>query len=263
LLADIPLDLFVLFSSASSLLSSAALGSYSAANAFLDALAHHRRASGKPALSINWGPWMEAGMAARLLTEEKSKGSPHEGIANGVGLLSTDQALRALERLLEDGAVQTGVMPMDWDTWQRWSYGSLTVPPYLSLLISGSDSGVQPKTNEEFNRENILNAHPESRMELVDGYLAKQMARIFKVALASVDREKSISNMGFDSLMSIELKNRIEADLGVSVAMARLIQGPTLSELTTWVTDVLAARESDEAVATIGLPVSEFEEGVL
>ncbi len=55
LLADVPLDLFVLFSSFSSLLSSPMLGSYSAANVFLDALAHHRRAIGKVALSVNWG----------------------------------------------------------------------------------------------------------------------------------------------------------------------------------------------------------------
>src|SRR6202040_2359481 len=55
LLADLPLDLFVLFSSSSSLLSSPMMGGYSAANVFLDALAHHRRATGKAALSVNWG----------------------------------------------------------------------------------------------------------------------------------------------------------------------------------------------------------------
>ena len=82
---------------------------------------------------------------------------------------------------------------------------------------------------------------------MVSGYLAKQMSRILKVSLASVEYETPISNMGFDSLMSIELKNQIETDLGVSVAMARLIQGPTLLELTDWVMQLLATTQSVEA----------------
>jgi myxalamid-type polyketide synthase MxaC len=262
LLADAPLDLFVLFSSSSSLLSSPMLGSYTAANAFLDALAHHRRSLGKPALSINWGPWAAAGMAARLLGSEGSKGNPRREIANGAGVLSTERALEALERLLEEGAVQTGVMPMDWARWQRWSYGNLPVPPYLSLLISGSDPEVPPHASEGFSREAILGAQSEIQKEMVDNYLANQMARILKVALAAVDRETPMPRLGFDSLMSIELKNRIESDLGVSVAMARLIQGPTLLELAAWVTDVLVAGQSVDATPAVGSSV-EFEEGVL
>ena len=69
--------------------------------------------------------------------------------------------------------------------------------------------------------------------------------------------------MGFDSLMSIELKNQIETDLGVSVAMARLIQGPTLLELADWVMHLLAAPQLADATAAVVSSVSEFEEGVL
>jgi acyl carrier protein len=67
--------------------------------------------------------------------------------------------------------------------------------------------------------------------------------------------------MGFDSLMSIELKNQIEIDLGVTIAMAKLIQGPTLIEVTDWVTEQLSAVETVGVAVTI--PSSEFEEGVL
>ncbi len=146
LLADVPLELFVLFSSFSSFLGPPMLGSYSAANMFLDALAHHRRSLGQVGLSINWGPWAEAGMAARLLATEESKGGQLKGIHNGARVLSTQGALEAMERLLEEGAVQTGVMSIDWKAWHRWNYGGLAVSPYLSLLISGSDSRVAGKT---------------------------------------------------------------------------------------------------------------------
>jgi acyl transferase domain-containing protein len=261
LLADIPLELFVLFSSSSALLSSPMLGSYSAANAFLDALAHHRRATGKVALSVNWGPWAEAGMAARLLTEEESRRDWLSGAINGVSMLSTQQALRALERLLEDGAVQTSVMSIDWAAWQRWSHGSLAVAPYLSLLISGSDSGLARTRSDGESRERILAAQPETRSEMVRSYLAKRMARILKVPVASVETEKPMPNMGFDSLMSIELKNQIEMDLGVGVAMARLIQGPTILELTNWLMDLLDTEAF--AGAAVASPANELEEGVL
>ena len=264
LLADIPLDLFVLFSSFSSFLGPPMLGSYSAANVFLDALAYHRRSLGKVGLSINWGPWAEAGMAARLLATEESKGDRWKGIPNGVGVLSTQRALEAMERLLEAGAVQTGVMSIDWKAWHRWTYGGLAVPPYLSLLISRSDSGLAGKTAKgDSRRERILGVQSEQRAEMVGSYLAEEMARILKVPLASVDREKPIVNMGFDSLMSIELKNQIETDLGVSVAMARLIQSPTILELTDFVVNLLVDSHDADATAAVGSLIGEFEEGVL
>jgi polyketide synthase 12/epothilone polyketide synthase D len=93
--------------------------------------------------------------------------------------------------------------------------------------------------------------------------LAKQIAHILKVPLASVDSEKPISNMGFDSLMSIELKNQIEIDLGVSVAMAQLLQGPTLVELTDWVIRLLVAVQPTGTTCTVPTSANEFEEGVI
>ena len=262
LLADVPLDLFVLFSSSSSLLSSPMMGSYSAANVFLDALAHHRRATGKKAVSINWGTWSEVGMAIRFQAREDFKRQTRTGTNTGVGVLPTRRALEALERVLEDDAVQAGVMPIDWEAWQR-SYANVAVAPYLSLLISGDHAGVALKPSDGECRKRMLAAPPEARGEIVTDYLTKQIARILKVPLVSVDSEKPIFTMGFDSLMTIELKNQIEVDLGVSVAMGRLIQGPTLLELADWVMHLLSAAQVADATPTVHSPVREFEEGVL
>jgi acyl transferase domain-containing protein len=264
LLADIPLDLFVLFSSFSSFLGPPMLGSYSAANVFLDALAYHRRSLGQVGISINWGAWEEAGMAARLLIDEESNGNRLKGIHNGARVLSTQLALEAMERLLEEGAIQTGVLSIDWKAWHRWTYGGLAVAPYLSLLISGQHSRVAGRTAKaDSPRELILGAQLERRSEMLDSYLAEEMARILKVPFSSVDREKPIVNMGFDSLMSIELKNQIETDLGVSVAMSRLIQSPTISELTDFVLNLLTDSRGVDPTAGVSSSMSEFEEGVL
>ncbi len=262
LLADVPLDLFVLFSSSSSLLSSPMMGSYSAANVFLDALAHHRRSMGRAALSVNWGTWGEAGMATQFQSREESKRQGRTGAIKGVGLLPTQGALEALEQLLEEDAVQAGVMSIDWASWQQ-AYGGLAIAPYLSLLISGSDSGGQSRKTNGGSREAILADQPETRAQMLGEYLTKELARILKVPAASIEGDLPISNMGFDSLMSIELKNQLETDLGVSVSMARLLKGPTLMELTEAVLDLLETIQSTEGAFAVAAAGNEFEEGVL
>ena len=263
LLADIPLELFVLFSSSSSFLSSPMMGSYSAANVFLDALAHHRRATGKAALSINWGTWAEAGMATRFLATEESKRHRRTGIPKGVGVLSTQRALEALERLLEDGAVQAGVMSIDWKAWQR----CLRRPRRCSLPFAADFRKRFWGGEQDRQRRQPPRAHSgrSTRGARGDGerLSGEEMARILKVPLASVDRETPIVNMGFDSLMSIELKNQIETDLGVSVAMARLLQR-SHAHGTDGLGDASArAVRSLPTRPRVPSSVNEFEEGVL
>jgi acyl transferase domain-containing protein len=262
LLADIDLEFFVLFSSSSSLLSSPLMGGYSAANAFLDALAHHRRALGRTALSINWGTWGDTGMATRFLSDEGFKRQGRSGATKGLGALSTRKALEALSRLVESGAVQAGVIPINWEEWRR-TYVTLTRAPYLSLLMSETEARAENQTAGHQQRERVLSAPPEARAEVLRSYLAESIASILKVPLASIDAEKPISSLGFDSLMSIELKTQIEKDLAVGVAMARLIEGPTLIELTRLLVDSLAKAGNTNRAATASVEATEWEEGQL
>jgi phthiocerol/phenolphthiocerol synthesis type-I polyketide synthase D len=195
---------------------------------------------------------------------EESKGIRWKDVPNGVRTLSTQRALAAMERLLEEGAVQTGVMSIDWKAWYRWTCGNVAVPPYLSALISKSDSAVSAtEVKGNSRRERILCVQLDPDAEMVGNYLSEEIARILKVPLASLDRGKPIVGMGFDSLMSLELKNQIETDLGVSIAMARLIQSPTILELSGFVVELLENSRDVDATAAANSSILEFEEGVL
>ncbi|MGO8676240.1 MAG: type I polyketide synthase [Limisphaerales bacterium] len=262
LLARTPLDMFVLFSSASALLNLPGLGAYSAANVFLDALAHHAHAMGRPMLSVNWGAWSETGMAARLPSLSKPGPQARAGTLKGVSGLSTSQALEALEQLLNHRAVQAAVIRIDWGEWRR-SGERLARAPYCSALMDEIPADEQNEKPSKARAEHILAAHVEARTELLIPYLLEEVAEILKAPADALDPEKPISQMGFDSLMSIELKTRLESDLGVAVAIARLMQGPPVVELAGWVAQLLPERGNTGQWVAASAKTQEWEEGDL
>lgn len=247
ILKDIKLDFFVLFSSASSVLNSPMLGGYAAANAFLDGLAHYRHGQGQPALAVNWGVWSEVGMAARYQQESGRDLTP-----SGMGPIAPAQGLQVLGQLLDGASPQVVVVPMD------WSQLTGVASPMLSDLTGKSRlvppprapvADVEPATTAKLapRVESIATpvkpvaappakkllpaASGDERTEQVRNYLVEQAAKVLEVAQSELDVRQPLNRLGIDSLTAVELRNRIEADMGVSVTVVDFLEGASLADL--------------------------------
>ncbi|WP_257460229.1 type I polyketide synthase [Archangium lipolyticum] len=219
-----PLDFFVMFSSAASVLGSPGQGNYAAANAFMDALAHHRRAAGLPALSVNWGPWADVGLAAAATNRG-------ERLAlRGVGNMPPAQALEALGRLLVREVAQAVVVPLDLRQWREF-YLSAAQAPFLSVLMQERVGGTpSPKGSA---RELLAAAEPDQRRGLLEAYLREQLGRILRMEPDRIEPDLPFGEQGMDSLTGLELRNRIESGLKLTLSATLIYAYPTVEALTT------------------------------
>ncbi len=243
LTADLPLDFFVLFSSVASVLGSPGQANYSAANAFLDGLAHDRRALGLPCLSINWGPWAEVGMAARA--------SNARGAASGVmHPLAPAQALAALERLFEkSGPAQAVAMSVDWTQMARSFSGQ--PPALIADLIREKAQPTAAKTGREsgprISRQELLAVPPAGRHALLLAHVQKSLAQVMALDAPELDPEESLSSLGLDSLMALELQHSLEESFGAKLPLDLLMGIPSLNEFVTRLLDILMKSSATSA----------------
>lgn len=254
-----PLDFFVLFSSAASLLGSPGQGNYAAGNAFLDGLAHHRRALGLPALSLNWGPWSEVGMAAAVRQRGERRWA-----SGGMGAVAPEQGLHLLEQAMLRGSTQVAVLPFDWTQLaERLPAGH--VPALLADLVSAAAApaaaGLPSAARVELLRR--LQAAPEpKRHAIIVEHVQEQVATV--LGLDAGERpglRQGFAELGLDSLMAIELKNRFQGTLADSLPSTLIFDYPTVETLAAYLaTEVLrpsAAAAAPAAFAASGEPLVE------
>lgn len=243
LLEDAPLEFFILFSSVGSLLGQPGQGNYAAANSFLDALAHHRHACGKPALSINWGAWAELGFAdtagGKRLTTRLA--------LLGINSLEPAEALKVMGRLLRQSSTQTAVVPVDWNRYLQF-YPDGTQSPLLSELAHGEARSSSRAESPGDKRDAILAAKPAVRRQLVQAYLTEIVARVLAMHTSKVDVLQPLSSLGLDSLMAVELKNRIALDLAVNVPMVTFLSEPTVEQATDRLLQLLTSETPSTSV---------------
>lgn len=235
------LDFFVLFSSAASVMGGAGQANYAAANAFLDQLAHYRRHLGLPALSVNWGPWADVGMAA--LDDNRGGRLADRGLES----VPVREGTELLDVLLQERPAAIAVMPIVWSRWAD-NFPEALGTPFLSEL-STEWSGIATQHGPRHSIRQALLAcdSPVAALDLLQAYLRAAAAKILRVPEERLGLKVSLLRFGLDSLMAVELKNRIENDFAVNIPAARLLQGPSVAELAEWlVTEVSVAGEVGE-----------------
>jgi acyl transferase domain-containing protein/SAM-dependent methyltransferase/acyl carrier protein len=265
LLAGRPLDFFVLFSSAASLTGAAGQSGYAAANAFLDALAHHRRAAGLPALALNWGPWGGAGMAAAL-----DDRAARRLAVRGVGALAPAAALALLGRLLADPGTppQVAVLAVDWSRYLAALPAGET-PPLLEAIgeeaavAAGATGAAAAAATGPTWSQRLRAAAPTERPRMLLAYVRQRAAGVLGLGDgAALDPAAPLGPLGLDSLMAVELKGRIEGELAVALSTAFLLKGPSPAELADGLLAALAVRSlavaDGEGAAAPG-PAAEWE----
>jgi polyketide synthase 12/myxalamid-type polyketide synthase MxaB len=228
------LDYFVLFSSVASILGSPGQGNHAAANAYLDALAHARRIAGLPALSVNWGAWAEVGAAAGAERERRLR-------LQGVGAMTPAEGLMALERALESGRPQVVAAVIDWERLRSRRAEGGARSRLTELLTSPS---APLRTGDPRLREGLAEAPETRRVPLLSAHVATLVARVLGIQeLRTMDPRRPLHEMGLDSLMAVELRNllRADLDLGTPLTATLVFDHPTIEAISAHlVRDVLS-----------------------
>jgi NADPH:quinone reductase-like Zn-dependent oxidoreductase/acyl carrier protein len=214
------LEHFVCFSSAAAVFGSAGQGAYVAANAFLDALMEQRRAQGLAGLSIQWSAWEGGGMAAGIDAARSRE--------IGMEPLSPAMAQAALDQLLWSArAPVVLVFPVDWPAFRRRHDGGA-----LRSLLDGF--GPPDATTEQRRgiRQALAEAAPDLRVALLDEFVRAQLSRTLGLPTTRpLHPKKRLPELGMDSLMAVELRNRLQSALEVALPATLLFEHPTAERL--------------------------------
>jgi myxalamid-type polyketide synthase MxaE and MxaD len=232
-------DFFLLFSSVAAIVAQPGQGSYAAANAFLDALAYQRQATGQSALSVNWGVWQGLGFA-----DTAGGAQAQEQLSRlGFGSFNAQGALAALDLLVERQVTQAAVLPIDGAALRR-ALDERSIPPAAASLLgtlAEAPAAATPDAPSEGAFVERLRSEPAARQrQMLEERLVRHAATILRLGAGKLDRRTPLGSYGLNSLMALELRNRIESDLNLQVVATVLWNYPTILSLAEYLLGRLA-----------------------
>ncbi|WP_238372611.1 type I polyketide synthase [Heliomarina baculiformis] len=235
LTAEQDLDFFVMFASGAGLMGAAGQSNYAAANGFLDAFAHWRRAQGLHAMSVDWGSWAEIGMASEVDDRHHKRWE-----AMGLKMIQPDDGVEMLaDALFGSPSPQVGIVPMN-----RSKLPSTSGPLFKDIIKQTTKAESAP---EEDVLEKLATASSDEQSGLLADWLADQIVRVLALEPGMADqRDRSLMDLGMDSLMAMELHNRLRTGLAQTIQVSELLKGPTVNDLTEMLLKKLNGTDSAE-----------------
>ncbi|MER6417142.1 type I polyketide synthase, partial [Streptomyces humidus] len=261
------LSAFVVFSSVMGTFGGAGQANYSAANAFLDAFASLRRTAGLPAISLGWGPWSPgAGMTAEL-TEADLRRMARGGMLP----LAPERGLALLDMALKQGPgfERAAVLPVDLDLAGLRRRAPEEVPTMLRALVRGrarrkAEVRSVDGTLHQDLRAQLTAASPADRDRHVAGLVQGAAAAVLGHASATdIEVDHTFKELGFDSLTSVELRNRVAAATGMRLPATLIFDYPTPAALIRHIGTELVGAERTAGDAALPAPVSVGDDPVV
>jgi len=248
---DLPLDYFVMFSSATTAIGNPGQASYVAANGFLEGLARRRKAAGKPALAIAWGGIEDVGVLARNRSVKDALAS-----RAGVKGMTARYALNLMGEALSRGAATADeavlvLAEMNWAT-AREHLPLLQSPTFAELMRK--DAAVDADKREKIDVRGLMATRPQEEVrKAVIAVIAEEIAHILRLPQQSLSHAKPLSEAGLDSLMSVELAVRLESRLTLEAALSKSAGSFNVAELADHILALSANATTEEAAIAQGL----------
>jgi len=217
------LDCFVMFSSVSSIFGNPAQGNYSAANAFLDSLAHHRQALGLPALTVNWGVLGGEGYVAR--NERVADFLARQGTME----ISPGEATALLDSFLRAGTPQAISIRVDWSKWRQF-FRSMQENPLLERIFAALENQESTGATSDW-RSRIDAAAPAEKQTVICQAVREVVGSVLRVKPDSLRDDQPLTDLGLDSLMGVEIETSLEAAVGVALPPTSLMRARTIGQI--------------------------------
>ncbi|WP_345663980.1 SDR family NAD(P)-dependent oxidoreductase, partial [Streptomyces iranensis] len=250
---DLDLSAFVLFSSGAASWGGSRQPSYAAANAYLDALAEHRRARGLPATSLAWAPWSDAGMAADETVIDYYR-------RRGMRPLDTDLAIASLQHSLDHGDTTITIADIDWERFPA-GFTAQRPSPLLSDLAATASPGADATPDADAVLSNSLRRQlatgsPAQQHQLLLHHIQTHAAAILgHPTIDAIPPAQPFQELGFDSLTAVEFGHRLSAATGLDLPPTLVFDHPTPKELA----DCLRERLVEGQLTSEGHLLSELD----
>ncbi|HUK10491.1 MAG TPA: SDR family NAD(P)-dependent oxidoreductase [Stellaceae bacterium] len=241
-----PLDFFVMYSSAVTLFGNPGQTNYMAANLYLEALGAERRAQGLPALVVQWGAIEGVGHLARHAELAKAMSE-----RLGVKMLTPERALARLEAAILGEVGQVALADINWS--RLAAMPQLAKSPKYALVRPSPGEGASDGGADAAELKEKLASMPEAqRLQYIEQLVLNHLAGVLRMPPSKLDVHHSLLDLGMDSLMVVELQVAIEQQFGISVSPVELMDVATVAQLVQRVAEKLGVDAAQMAAEAPG-----------